>query len=104
MAIRFTDAKKSGRRGWLKEGYERVSARDLVGKEFEVIDVDFVDGNFGKTAVVYLKDKKAFLTSSSVLIDQIENVIQPQIEKGESVIASLGWGKGRSGRKYLTFL
>ena len=105
MAIKFADAKKDGGRGgWIKEGFERVSARDLVGKEFEIIDVDFVDGNFGETGVVYLKGGKAFLTSSSVLVDQLKNVIQPLIEKGETVIASIGWAKGKSGRRYLTFL
>ena len=106
MAIKFADAKKKsrGNRDWIKEGYDRVGAREMVDKQFEIVDVDFVDGNFGETAVVYLKDKTCFLTSSQVLMDQLKNVIVPSIENGESVIAKLGWSKGRSGRRYLTFL
>lgn len=105
MVVKFVDAKKNSSRGnFFREGYEKVGVRDLIGQTIQIEDVEFKEGLFGEAAVVYLVDKRAFMTSSSVLLDQIRDVIKPYTDKGEIVEAGIAWAKGKSGRKYLTFV
>lgn len=106
MAIRFADAKKSANTdgsGWIKNGYERLKTKMVLGKKIEIVDVDFVDGNFGEAVIVYLTDGTCFMSSSRTLIDQVKNIIKPVLDGGETVETVLTYGVGRSGRKYLTF-
>ena len=105
MVVKFVDAKKSSGGGsFFRDGYEKVSVRELVGKTIQIEDVEFKEGLFGEAAVVYLVDKRAFMTSSNVLLDQIRNVIKPYTDKGEIVEAGVAWATGKSGRRYLTFV
>ncbi len=86
------------------EEYERTSTRELVGKEFTIENVVFADTSaYGEVVFFYTEDKKRFMTSSKVLMEQGKD-IKKYRDEGKKVRVKLKRIAAKDGKyKYLSF-
>lgn len=71
----------------------------MVGKDLVIAGVRFNEGYFGTYAVVTLKNKKEYRTSSLVLIEQLQK-IEEYLNDGKLVSATLEESAGEKGAYY----
>ena len=91
---------------YFKEGYQVVKSESLVDSNMEIVDVEFRDTNrWGEVALFYLKDDRAFLTTSGVLRDQGKRFIEEIKSKGVTIEARLIRKASQSGpNRFLIFV
>ena len=70
----------------------------MIGKNLVIAKIRFGGGFYGAYAIVTLKDKKEYRTSSKVLIEQLKLMIE-HVENGKSVSAKL-----QKKEEYYTFV
>lgn len=87
----------------IKDGYEKVSLRDLVGQEITIVDVEFKRTNYGDGVVLYTSDGKAILSNSNVIIEQAQ-IIKEALDGGEDgIVTKVRFARSSRGFMYYTF-
>jgi hypothetical protein len=71
---------------------------DLIGQTFEIEGVEFGVGGFGEYAVVSVKEKGKYRTSSKVLIQQLGDLNNANAFADDTVIVTL-----KKVKNYYTF-
>jgi len=74
------------------------SLTELTGSSFEVLDVRFGEGKFGQYAIVDVKDKGEYRTSSKVLVEQLARIRDYIATENDSVVVTL-----KKVKRYYTF-
>lgn len=101
---KFSEVVKTGG-SMFKDGYEVLRATEVMNTNVTIVDVEMKQTQYGDTAFVYLDNGKAFMTTSRILREQLEQIIVEIKAKGITVDVRMEKRASKEGgRSYNTFV